>query len=446
MDLKAHQLEAHPNGLTKDARRDARRVDISGFDYRTPHQDNRTSRRERDGRGVGRGRDPNAEPLPASSAQPMRRDEIAYQRQMALTAASNSAGRTVAGQVPLAEAFAARPTGRNQDTIQGPRQSASTPAVTSALDTLRLTQNSNESSALATSEPQTPQQQARQLQHVALTDRASAMLRHDESKLADFRTSVSSYRTSTISASQLIDTFFALFDVPPGDLGKLIKELAELYENEAKRAGLLKAWNDWRAINEDYPSLPGPSGASSGPPSDSGGKRVLKLKSSTAQSSRSAVSRQGSWGNNVTNHLPNPYPALATASSSRTGNAPAWVSSAPSTGRNTSSTTFKPAAPLNTRNTRITSTVPPTDAFPALPAAAKPNTLMMGLTRGSVRWDDNRSSSSASNAWGSTSGAAPLPSSANSTSATGQETLHNGDGSGKKKGKQGKKQTLYHFG
>ena len=89
-------------------------------------------------------------------------------------------------------------------------------------------------------------------------DRAAAMLHKDASKITDFRTRVSSYRTSTITASQLIDSFFTLFDVSSADLGKLVKELADIYETEAKRAGLLKAWNDWRAINEDYPSLPAP--------------------------------------------------------------------------------------------------------------------------------------------------------------------------------------------
>jgi len=69
MDLKAHQIETHPNGLTKDALRDARRVDMSGFQFRAPHEQEsgrRDDRRREGGRGRGRGRDPNAEPLPAS--------------------------------------------------------------------------------------------------------------------------------------------------------------------------------------------------------------------------------------------------------------------------------------------------------------------------------------------------------------------------------------------
>src|SRR6202012_4617339 len=70
LDFKAHKLEAHPDGLTKDARR----VDMSDFAVRTPYSP------PRGGRGArGRAREPPAErePLPQSSAQPLRRDELA---------------------------------------------------------------------------------------------------------------------------------------------------------------------------------------------------------------------------------------------------------------------------------------------------------------------------------------------------------------------------------
>ncbi|KAL8865999.1 MAG: hypothetical protein Q9174_006561, partial [Haloplaca sp. 1 TL-2023] len=105
MDLKAHQLQTHPNGLSKDARRDARLVDISGFDYRTPYNGSRGGRRERQGRP---GRDPNTEALPPSSAQPLRRDELAYQRQMAIHSAQSVAPRTFGGQLSSTPAVAAR--------------------------------------------------------------------------------------------------------------------------------------------------------------------------------------------------------------------------------------------------------------------------------------------------------------------------------------------------
>lgn len=441
MDLKAHQLEAHPNGLTKDARRDARRVDISAFDYRTPHQDNRGGRRDREGRegrGRGRGRDPNTEALPQSTAQPLRRDELAYQRQMAVQSAQSATARTFDDQMASTDAYAARPTGRVQDIVTAPRNHTTTNSSFPAIDNLRLDSAANTILAPAQAAPAvTPQEQARRLQHSSVMDRASTMLKYDQPKISDFRSSVSSYRTSTITASQLIDSFFSLFDVPSADLGKLIKELADIYENEAKRNGLLKAWNDWRAINEDYPSLPGPSGVLPGSPAaaaGSGGHRVLKLKSSTAQSSRSAVSKQGSWGNST---AANPFPSIPASSANRAGagrvGATPWI--APS-----SSSRPPPASsrPLSRPSTSGQQNGSAADAFPALPAAAKPNTMIMGLTRGTVRWDDGRGSNNRANPWGAANGG--------SGSTTPAAEMDGEPEAGKKKGKGNKKQTLYKFG
>ena len=442
MDLKAHQLEAHPNGLTKDGRRDARKVDMSVFDYRTPHQDLRGGRGGRAGRG--RGRDPNAEALPASTAQPLRRDELAYHRQVAIQSAQSVTPRTFGGQLTIADT--ARPSiGRDQNPASNSiRQNRASPSIP-AIEALSL--NPNPQSASQQPRTGTPQEQARQLQHASIMDRASSMLHKDAVKLTDFRTRVSSYRTSNITASQLIDSFQALFDVSPADLGKLIKELADIYENESKRTALLKAWNDWRAINEDYPTLPGPSGVVPGSAvatTGSGGRRVLKLKSSTAQSSRSAVSKQGSWGNNIAvggtqlSRTSGPTPAGANRSGGG-GHTP-WVASAsvvrPSPASAPSS---RPASRPTTSGVAAAGG----DAFPALPQAAKPNTLMMGLTRGTVRWDDPRLMGPTAPAWGvggrsNGDGAAPLDSGA----------IEGGEGEmgGKGKGKKAKKQTLYKFG
>ena len=449
MDLKAHQLEAHPNGLTKDARRDAQRIDISVFDYRTPHQDNRGGRRDRDGRdgrGRGRGRDPNTEALPQSTAQPLRRDELAYQRQMAVQSAQSATARTFGGQLTSTDAYAARPAGRNQDTVTAPRNHTTTNSSFPAIDNLHLDFAPNTAPASPQSAPAvTPQEQARKLQHSSVMDRASTMLKHDQTKISDFRSSVSSYRTSTITASQLIDSFFSLFDVPTADLGKLIKELADIYENEAKRNGLLKAWNDWRAINEDYPSLPGPSGVlpgSSAAAAGSGGHRVLKLKSSTAQSSRSAVSKQGSWGNST---AANTFPSTPASSAHRAGagraGATPWV--APSSSSSSSRPSPAPSRPVSRPPTSSSrpNAAAAADAFPALPAAAKPNTLIMGLTRGTVRWDDGRGNANPANPWGATNGG--------SGSVAPAAPVAEVDGEvdvGRKKGKGNKKQTLYKFG
>jgi hypothetical protein len=431
MDLKAHQLTEHPNGLSKDARRDARLVDISSFDYRAPYQPERRGGRE--ARGTGRGRDPNAEPLPASSAQPIGRAELAYQRQMAIQNSQTASARNFGGQLTRTSTAAAPRTTQSH-------QNQALPAVES------LTLDSP-----APRPAQTPQDQARQLRHAAVVERASNLLKNDQSKISTFRANVSSYRSSTMSATELIDTFFSLFDVPSTELGKLIRELADIYENESKRSGLLEAWNSWRAINEDYPSLPGPAGIFPGLSSNTAGsgtatsgRRVLRLKSSTAQSSRSAVSRQGSWGNALVAGAPNnPFPALGGASGPANGQKKTPWAGGVSTGSRVS-----PA------NSRPSSRPPPTmgaqaneEMFPSLPATTKPSTLMAGLTKGSVRWDDRRANSQPSaNPW-ATGGTSPTPAQAVTSTATPIVDAIDSDGTAtKKKGKKGKGQVLYRFG
>ncbi|KAK2754232.1 hypothetical protein FQN54_007111 [Arachnomyces sp. PD_36] len=438
MDLKAHQLESHPSGLSKDVRRDARVVDISSFDYRTPYQ---PQRQRRDGRGAGRGRDPNSEPLPPSSAQPMRRDEMAYQRQMAVQSAQSVSTRSFGGQL----------TPSDVQTVRAPARPSAPPRPTPAQEPPVSTMEAL--NIEADNVPATPQQQARRLRHASVIDRASTLLRNDPSKISNFRSKVSSYQASAITATNLIDAFFSLFDTSSTELGKLVKELADIYEDESKRSALLKAWNDWRAINEDYPALPGPNGILPGLSpntvngSGAGGKRVLRLKSSTAQSSRSAVGRSGSasnpfdTGSRPRNNLAsdtNPFPPLSSGSSaaSRRGvGGAAWGTAAPQT-RSSRASPASSHPPSRSGTPASRRTAGDSDAFPALPAAPKPNTLMAGLTRGTVRWNNNESPGAS--AWGASGDANPH--------ASEPELGGEGEGGKKSKGKKGKGQLLFHFG
>lgn len=421
MDLKGHQIEDHPNGLSKDIRRDARLVDLSEFDnMRTPFQP------QGQRRGAGRGRDPNAEPLPQSSAQPLTRAELAYQRQMAIQSSQSVSTRNFGGQL----------TRDDVQPVRAPERSAPAsrpqPLPTAAFENLNLSANSGSAS---------PQDQARRMRHEAVLRRASNLLNNDPSKLGEFRSRVSSYRTSSISATELIDAFFSLFDTSSAELGKLIKELADIYEDDSKRSALLQAWNDWRAINEDYPALPGPGGLLPGmSPStiNTGGSRVLRLKSSTARSSRSAVGKTGALSNASSNPFP-PLSAVA-GSSSRRGKAVAptpWAAAPPPppasrpvvsnpTTSATPSSSRAPAAPAPRG----------ADAFPSLPPTAKPHTFLPVKNYNRVPW--NHSRVPASNAWGSTP---------NSGTASPAEPNYEDDSSSGNKGKKNKgKQTLFHFG
>jgi hypothetical protein len=362
----------------------------------------------------------------------MRRDELAYQRQMAIQSAQSVSTRSFGGQLTAREPAPApaprSPAGPlpGQTTTTSPRATA---APVNAMENLTLNNTANMASL-------SPQDQARRLRHAAVVERASNLLQNDATKISEFRTKVSNYRTSLISATDLIDSFFSMFDTPTSELGKLIKELAEIYEDDAKKSSLLSAWNNWRAINEDYPALPGPPGVLPGLSSGttgSGGKRVLRLKSSTAQSSRSAVGRAGSLSSTSST---NPFPPLSAPTAKRAvaaaANAPVWNSTPPT--RPSVTTTSSYARPAPRASTGPAPRTTDRNAFPALPAAPKPNTLMAGLTRGTVRWDDRRGPAPA--AWGAettTSGA--------STPGEGDESV----GGKKGKGKKGK-QILFQFG
>ncbi|TKX20348.1 E3 ubiquitin-protein ligase hel2 [Elsinoe australis] len=457
MDLKAHQLESHPNGVTKG--RDARRVDLSNFDYRQPHQQDRP---RREGRGRGRGRDPNAEPLPVSSAQPIGRAEQAYQRAMAIQSAQSVTGRTFGGQL----------------TQSGPAPVARAPANTQEPDTVTVTRPSHPNlsqnlDALTLDDTPTanlsPQDQARRLRHASVIERASLLLKNDQPKLSEFRTKVSAYRAGTLNASGLIDSFFALFDTSSNELGKLIKELSDIFEVPSKRDTLLKAWSDWKAINEDYPTLPGPSSSSTTSKPGSwaaslgasstasnplaglnvaSGSRVLKLKSSTAQSNRTATSRAANSGN--------PFPPLSSTISTTLNararpSVPGWLSAASSsTPQQASSKIMTSSAASSARASPAPQSAgqraPGLNMFPALPAAKKPTSTVFspGYTGQGVR-RVNSPATGGVNAWGK-------PAATTSGGGGGQGT--NGgvgdedvvEGPGKGKGRKGKKQVLYNWG
>jgi hypothetical protein len=421
MDLKAHQLESHPNGLTKDHRR----VDLSDFSVRERYQPTRGNREPRGG-GRGRGRDPNSEPLPASSAQPLRRDELAFQRTMAIQGSQPAGSRTFNGQLS---------SNTNQPSAESQAR-ARAAEFPSLADLSRATAAvGNSSSTPRPASPVTREQEARQLRHQAVIDRASNLLKHDQTKLASFRSHISSYKNSSITAAQLVETFFSLFDASSTELGKLVKELADIFEISAKKEDLLKAWNDWRAINEDYPSLPGSSSQSSTVVGKShGGSRVLRLKSSTAQSSRVANSQNASWGAAAGSPTPL-FPSLPIPASTQRRGGASKSSTTPWAGAMAPSpSTFQ----MRAKPTRSTaSSMNDTSAFPALPAAAKPSlpSFTPGFN-GSLARRIPASSASGS-AWGaSTSGVESTP--------HGTEAESDSNASKKKSGR--KKQTLIHFG
>jgi hypothetical protein len=444
IDLKAHQLSEHGDTLSKDVRRDARVVDMAAFNYRDPYIQERRSggsqREQREGRGRGRGRDPNAEPIPASSAQPLRRDEQAFQRQLAISSAPGGSTRAFGGQLtsaPSAPAARPAPGARSPPSMTVPQPTSSIPTDPAA--------------------ELTPQEQARQLRHGAVIERAIILLQNDQSKLNQFRNHISSFKNNSVTATALITSFFALFsDTSSTALGILIREVADLYEDKNKAEALRTAWNDWRAINEDYPSLPGPSVPSGSIPlgwaqtssSSTQSKaaktnRVLKLKSSTAASSRSSVSQTRSWGTASSEPTSsNPFPGLPPPSSAPPNNTTGtgkvntvpWTPSSAAASNPSSAPTSRPASTGPARG----GVARGTDMFPALPPAPKPQSTIFGYGSGMVRRDGLGGSGKApSSPWGA----------GGSGAASEFEGADQGEGGkGKKKGNKGKKQVIMNWG
>ncbi|KAI1465559.1 uncharacterized protein F4812DRAFT_436640 [Daldinia caldariorum] len=451
MDLKAHQLSEHGNSLSKDVRRDARLVDLSSFDYRQPYQQRRGggSGRERDGERErrGRGRDPNADPLPVSSAQPLRRDELAFQRQMAIHSSQSISNRTFGGQL------SATPSSNNVTPSAQASEQATRPPNSSVST---ATAPSVEMEGLSLTDPNLSQEdRVRLLRHSAVIERASNLLQNDRHKIATFRNQISSYRQGKLSAAALVDALFSLFaDTSSSPLGTLVREVADLFEDKNKGDALRKAWNDWRAINEDYPTLPGLSGmhgatssntgwaaaASSSPlaaataPSQRHTTRVLKLKSSTQQSRRSNAEQSSSvFSSSSSSRHP---PSTSTAASF-----PALPKSNASVG-NTSRSTTTPHWASSTSSQTPTRTPKPgnrDEAFPALPTAPKPTTTIFGYGTGSVRRDAGGPRNTGF-AWGASGGDA---STQNVDNAGGEGEDNTGKG---KKGNKGRKKVLVQWG
>ncbi|RVD81068.1 uncharacterized protein DFL_008945 [Arthrobotrys flagrans] len=310
MDLKAHVVEEHPQGLSKGALKDMRKVDMSAFGNTHTHGGGSTSR----GRG-GRmqrdyRRDPQA-PEPPPPDGPMRRDEIAYHRTLAVQTAQNTVPpRMFGGQLtrppqPIpapAPAPAARPTQAGPPPVSQPvraaaRQEEAFPPLgalnTSSPPTQALNRPAPTRSAPVTQTAQSsvpanvPTSTAQK--HEQVVGRATRLLNGDSSKLETFKKYISSYNSEKMSARDLIEAFWVLFNVQvAADLATLLRELSELFEKEEKRRKLLEAWHEWKSVNEDYPPMPGSSSGATA--AGAGGARVLKLKSATNRNLRAGAS------------------------------------------------------------------------------------------------------------------------------------------------------------
>ncbi|KAF3916842.1 hypothetical protein ABW20_dc0109505 [Dactylellina cionopaga] len=331
MDLKAHVVEEHPGGLSRGALKDMRRVDMTAFPDAHHHETRGSGSRGRGGgggRGGGRGgggggggrvptdyrRDPQA-PEPPPPDGPMRRDEIAFQRTLAVhTAQSTAPQRMFGGQLtrPAEPAVAPRPaqavtppppvTQVRTPPITQParvpaRQSEAFPPLGSLSIASPPTQATGSpavsaAATLPSSRPIVPAKvpPSTAQKHDAVVGRAMRLLNNDTTKLEKFRKYISAYNGEQMSARDLIEAFWVLFDVRAADLATLLRELSELFEKEEKKRAVLEAWNEWKSVNEDYPPMPGGESGSGASAAGAGGARVLKLKSATNRNLKAGAS------------------------------------------------------------------------------------------------------------------------------------------------------------
>ncbi|KAH6847166.1 hypothetical protein B0I37DRAFT_341168 [Chaetomium sp. MPI-CAGE-AT-0009] len=478
MDLKAHQLSEHGGSFAKG--RDARTVDLSNFDLR--------QRYEQDRRGGGnvreqrrRGPDPNAEPLPVSSAQPLRRDELAFQRQMALQTGPTRPAPGPSRPAPSNAAQSRVPAGQ---------------PIIDAMENLSITDLST----------LTPEQRASLTRHGAVIERAANLLGNDATKMATFRAHISTYNRGSMTPDQLITAFFALFsETSSTALGTLVREVADLFDDKTKAEALRRAWQNWRAINEDYPSLPSLEGMHGATTATTGwaaaasasrgsgtatpnsqaaaaaahlrhSTRVLKLKNSTRRGSVGSVvsaasgtssSIPGAATPNLSSVLSPPsraldspaaFPALPGRSSQgQGGSQPSWIGGpAPALGRQSGSASSTTASTRGGRGGGGRGggggarALAGEDAFPALPAAPKPQTTAFGYGRGAVRRDFGFARGDTGFSWGgggagsgSGSGGGQGVEGGEGEGGTGSGGGGGGGGGGKKKNK---KQVLVQWG
>lgn len=457
LDLQAHQLSEHGG---KGTGRDARVVDMSGFDIRQSYQPERRDGEQgrARGRGRGRGRDPNDESSAGTtSTQTLRRDEVAFQRQMAIQSAQSVSNRTFGGQLtatpaPTPRAAASSNPSRNAtpSSSANPRNPPPRSNATNLMENLTISDPAHVS----------PEERARLVRHGSVIERASNLLANDAQKMATFRTHISAYQRNSLTAPQLIDAFFTLFaETSSNALGSLIREVADLFEVPKKADDLRAAWQDWRAINEDYPSLPGLSGmegattSSSGwasaattspavpsaAPSQKHSTRVLKLKNSTRLGGPApTVSRPPGWTARPAVRAPPSaaFPSLPSSrpsGSSSASSAMSWVGTAaqPTQPRSVPGPSRAPN-PTVPRRTGASGRGGE-DSFPALPAAPKPQSTIFGYGTGRAV-HRNYGQRESNFQWGGSSEAEPAPV---------PEAPEEGKG---KKGKKPKKQVLAQWG
>ncbi|GAA5949159.1 hypothetical protein JCM3765_003309 [Sporobolomyces pararoseus] len=159
-------------------------------------------------------------------------------------------------------------------------------------------------------------------QHAGLMKRVQEAVGGNEGRIAAFRFAVRSYRGNEMSASDLVDQLFNIFDQRIEEAGSLIRGVAELFEESDKRQAVLNAWNDSRNEQNQFPSLAPLAPTLHGVPTNANptSARALAAQHRTQRPSTTwdRVERAAtSTGPAPIQPRSNPFPALMSASNAK---------------------------------------------------------------------------------------------------------------------------------
>lgn len=287
LDLKAHQIEVHPQGLTNAQLKDARKVTTSFSGYDGPVH-------ARGGRGGGRR--PEIQFSQPSGGSSLSREQVALRRQMEYQqsrAQATGFGAALSEPDPQPSS-SAKSSGRGPKSAAQPTEAF--PALGGSSQASSSRQNGSSTEPSARSTPVSQQELDR---HQALLDRVQMAVKYNENKIAHYKTNVAQYRSTNIAAIDLIDNLWSLLNIQTDALGGIITSTADLLDSEERKRGLLQAWQDWKIRNRvDKPVAAASTWASTsasnsaGSSSGTSAQRVLNIKN---RASRQAAHTSSVW-------------------------------------------------------------------------------------------------------------------------------------------------------
>ncbi|GAA6025087.1 hypothetical protein JCM11491_004775 [Sporobolomyces phaffii] len=369
LDLQAHALSEHgvgsfgSGGSDQKSRKEARRIETN-FVYST----GATERGAVNGRGGRSGKNANAA---ASFVEPPPRQALGERSVPGLAAGAGAAGssRSRAG-------FGGQLTNESSPNGSG----ANTPSRNAGVSSVR------DLDTVA--------------RHADLMQRVQDAVGGNEGRISAFRFAVRSYRGNEMSATDLVDQLFNIFDQRIDEAGSLIRGVAELFDESDKRQAVLSAWTDSRNEQNQFPSLAPLAPTLNGIPTNA------NLNSSRALAAQHRTQRPSTTWDRVeraatsTGPAPiqprsNPFPALMSASNAKNivglrnsgtqkkrvvGGSTAWSASGSSGASAPTTSSFPTLTPASAPVTRQ----PSPASFPSL-GGARPASSSSSVTATNTR-------------------------------------------------------------